>query len=68
MALPQLLSARGRKGIISQNRRFILFELLTKKLLFNKTGRELYDNMLELYPHRVNPWWVLWSSARVVKP
>jgi hypothetical protein len=31
------------------------------------TAQELYDNMLELYPNRVNPGWALWSSARAVK-
>ena len=32
-----------------------------------KTARELYDQMLELYPKRVNTG-ALWSSARAVKP
>jgi glyoxylase-like metal-dependent hydrolase (beta-lactamase superfamily II) len=32
------------------------------------TAQELYDNMLELYPNRINPGWALWSSARAVKP
>jgi len=32
-----------------------------------KTARELYDQMLELYPKRVNPG-ALWMSARAVKP
>ncbi len=31
------------------------------------TARELYDEMLELYPDRVNPG-ALWSSARAIKP
>lgn len=31
------------------------------------TALELYDKMLELYPHRVNPG-MLWASARAVKP
>ena len=31
------------------------------------TAGELYDEMLELYPHRVNPG-MLWASARAVKP
>jgi hypothetical protein len=31
------------------------------------TAQELYDQMLELYPNRVNPGWALWSSARAVK-
>jgi glyoxylase-like metal-dependent hydrolase (beta-lactamase superfamily II) len=33
-----------------------------------KTTQELYDNMLELYPNRINPGWALWGSARAVKP
>jgi len=32
------------------------------------TAQELYDSMLALYPHRINPGWALWSSARAVKP
>jgi len=32
-----------------------------------RTAQELYDKMLELYPHRVNPGWALWSSVRSVK-
>jgi len=32
-----------------------------------RTARELYDEMLKLYPDRVNPG-ALWSSARAVKP
>jgi glyoxylase-like metal-dependent hydrolase (beta-lactamase superfamily II) len=32
-----------------------------------KTARELYDQMLELYPNRVNPG-ALWTSTRAVKP
>ena len=32
------------------------------------TATELYDSMLGLYPHRINPGWALWSSARAVKP
>jgi glyoxylase-like metal-dependent hydrolase (beta-lactamase superfamily II) len=32
------------------------------------TARELYDEMLELYPNRVNPGGALWLSARAVKP
>jgi glyoxylase-like metal-dependent hydrolase (beta-lactamase superfamily II) len=31
------------------------------------TAQELYDNMLKLYPNRVNPGWALWSSARAAK-
>jgi len=33
-----------------------------------KTAQELYDQMLKLYPTRVNPGWALWSSARAAKP
>ena len=32
-----------------------------------KTARELYDEMLEIYPNRINPA-VLWLSAKTVKP
>jgi len=32
-----------------------------------KTAKELYDEMLKLYPNRVNPGWALWGSARAVK-
>ena len=32
-----------------------------------RTARELYDEMLKLYPDRVNPG-ALWTSARAVKP
>jgi hypothetical protein len=32
------------------------------------TARELYDNMLELYPDRENPRLALWLSARAAKP
>ena len=32
-----------------------------------KTAQELYHEMLELYPNRVNPEWGLWGSARAVK-
>ncbi len=31
------------------------------------TAQELYDQMLALYPHRVNPGWALWSSADAAK-
>src|SRR6266566_8888210 len=32
------------------------------------TARWLYDKMLELYPHRVNPGLALWLSAPAAKP
>jgi glyoxylase-like metal-dependent hydrolase (beta-lactamase superfamily II) len=31
------------------------------------TAQELYDQMLAIYPNRVNPGWALWSSARAMK-
>ena len=30
------------------------------------TAQELYDQMLQLYPNRVNPGWALWGSARAM--
>jgi glyoxylase-like metal-dependent hydrolase (beta-lactamase superfamily II) len=32
------------------------------------SAQQLYDEMLKLYPNRVNPGWALWRSARAVKP
>jgi glyoxylase-like metal-dependent hydrolase (beta-lactamase superfamily II) len=32
------------------------------------TALELYDEMLKLYPDRINPGWALWNSARAAKP
>jgi glyoxylase-like metal-dependent hydrolase (beta-lactamase superfamily II) len=52
--------------IIEQTRQYIRdFDRLAEK---TRTAQELYDEMLELYPNRVNPGWALWSSARAVKP
>jgi glyoxylase-like metal-dependent hydrolase (beta-lactamase superfamily II) len=52
--------------IIEETRQYIRdFDRLAKK---TRTAQELYDQMLELYPNRVNPGWALWSSARAVKP
>ncbi len=31
------------------------------------TAQELYDQMLAVYPNRVNPGWALWNSARAMK-
>jgi len=31
------------------------------------SAQELYDQMLALYPNRVNPGWALWSSAQAAK-
>src|ERR1700757_4116575 len=52
--------------IIEQTRQYIRdFDRLAEK---TRTAQELYTNMLELYPNRVYPGWVLWSSAREAKP
>ena len=53
-------------GIIEETRQYIRdFDRLAET---TRTAQELYDEMLELYPNRVNPGWALWSSARAVKP
>jgi glyoxylase-like metal-dependent hydrolase (beta-lactamase superfamily II) len=56
--------AEDSPQIIEETRRYIRdFDRLAE----TATGaRELYDQMLELYPNRVNPTWALWSSARAV--
>jgi glyoxylase-like metal-dependent hydrolase (beta-lactamase superfamily II) len=52
--------------IIEETRKYIRdFDRLADT---TKTAQELYDQMLELYPTRVNPAWALWSSARAAKP
>jgi len=52
-------------GIIEETRQYIRdFDRIVGT---TRTARELYDEMLELYPDRVNPG-ALWSSARAVKP
>jgi len=52
--------------IIEETRQYIRdFDRLTET---TKTAQELYDQMLKLYPNRVNPGWALWSSACAVKP
>jgi glyoxylase-like metal-dependent hydrolase (beta-lactamase superfamily II) len=51
--------------IIEETRQYIRdFDRLVQT---TTTARELYDQMLSLYPERVNPG-VLWSSARAFKP
>ncbi len=51
--------------IIEETRQYIrAFDRLVQT---TTTARELYDQMLSLYPERVNPG-VLWSSARAFKP
>ena len=52
--------------IIEETRQYIRdFDRLAET---TKTAQELYDQMLELYPTRVNPGWALWSSAHAAKP
>ena len=52
--------------IIEETRKYIRdFDRLAET---TKTAQELYDQMLELYPTRVNPGWALWGSARAAKP
>jgi glyoxylase-like metal-dependent hydrolase (beta-lactamase superfamily II) len=52
-------------GNVDETRRYIRdFDRLAGT---TTTARELYDQMLALYPHRVNPA-RLWDSARAVKP
>ena len=51
--------------IIEETRQYIRdFDRLVAS---TTTARELYDQMLTLYPNRVNPGWALWSSARAFK-
>jgi glyoxylase-like metal-dependent hydrolase (beta-lactamase superfamily II) len=51
--------------IIEETRQYIRdFERLAEQ---TTTAQELYDQMLALYPNRVNPGWALWSSVRAVK-
>jgi glyoxylase-like metal-dependent hydrolase (beta-lactamase superfamily II) len=51
--------------IIEETRQYIRdFDRLADT---SKTSQELYDQMLAVYPNRVNPGWALWSSARAVK-
>src|SRR5260370_1349174 len=51
--------------IIEETRQYIRdFDRLAQT---TTTARELYDQMLSLYPERVNPG-ALWSSARAFKP
>jgi glyoxylase-like metal-dependent hydrolase (beta-lactamase superfamily II) len=51
--------------IIEETRQYIRdFDRLVKT---TGTAPELYDEMLAIYPNRVNPEWALWSSARAMK-
>jgi glyoxylase-like metal-dependent hydrolase (beta-lactamase superfamily II) len=52
-------------GIIEETRQYIRdFDRLSR---MTTTARELYDEMLQLYPNRANPG-ALWGSARAAKP
>jgi glyoxylase-like metal-dependent hydrolase (beta-lactamase superfamily II) len=51
--------------IIEETRQYIRdFDRLVET---TTTAQELYEQMLALYPGRVNPGWALWSSAQAVK-
>ena len=51
--------------ILEETRQYIRdFDRLAET---SNNAHELYDQMLALYPNRVNPGWALWSSARAVK-
>jgi len=51
-------------GIVEETRRYIRdFDRIAAR---TQTGKELYDQMLAIYPDRVNST-VLWNSARAVK-
>jgi len=53
-----------RPGILGETRQYIRdFERLAMQ---TNTARELYDQMLKLYPEWVNPG-ALWTSVRAVK-
>ena len=52
-------------AIIEETRQYIReFDRLAAA---TRTAQELYDQMLALYPNRVNPGWALWSSAAAAK-
>ena len=54
-----------RPKIIEETRQYIRdFDRLVES---TNSAQELYDEMLKLYPNRVNPGWALWSSARAAK-
>jgi hypothetical protein len=51
--------------IIEETRQYIRdFDRIAQN---TKTARELYEQVLALYPDRVNPG-ALWTSARALKP
>ena len=51
--------------IIEETRQYI--RDFNRLVYQTKTAQELYDEMLKLYPNRVNPGWALWGSARAAK-
>ena len=51
--------------IIEETRQYI--RAIDRLAQTTTTARELYDQMLSLYPERVNPG-ALWSSAHAIKP
>jgi glyoxylase-like metal-dependent hydrolase (beta-lactamase superfamily II) len=54
-----------KPAIIEETRQYIRdFDRLVAS---TRTAQELYDQMLALYPNRVNPSWALWSSVRAAK-
>ena len=59
------LEKNDSPGIIEETRQYIRdFERLAR---MTTTARELYDEMLQLYPNRANPG-SLWGSARAARP
>jgi glyoxylase-like metal-dependent hydrolase (beta-lactamase superfamily II) len=57
---------RDDPKIIEETRQYIRdFDRLVPE---TRSAQELYDQMLALYPNRVNPGWALWSSARAAHP
>ena len=55
-----------RPEVIEETRKYIRdFDRLVAT---TSSGQELYEQMLKLYPNRVNPGWALWSSAHAAKP
>jgi hypothetical protein len=53
-----------RRALLGKTRQYIRdFDRIAAT---TQTAKELYDQMLAIYPDRVNPA-VLWSSARAVK-
>jgi len=52
-------------SIVAETRQYIRdFDRLVGT---TRTAQELYDEMVALYPNRINPGWALWSSVRAVK-